>query len=574
MRSLDPCMYCGWQLDSRYCGDCDDFSHVYPYKTPPFEHQEKDFVRFKDDPAFALFWEMGTGKTKETIDIAAYKFLRGLVDKVIIVAPNTVHEQWVKHEIPKHCGVPTNTFVYYNKHTDKYMTELLRFLSQSENKNKLHFLAVHVEAFQYPKIENTIARYAKNSKLLWVVDEGTRIKNTETQSHQSLLRLRRKHGGACTLLTGTALAKKPLDAFGMVEYVRPGYFGSSYAAFQQRHAVMMKQKVTYERKGIRRETKVDALLSEKLFWIVKSAINKMLQGSNRIDLSYTQVVELSNRYELSESNIKFIADSPVFTRFKNVEALKAQVAPMSSMRRKVDCVELPEKVYEEVQFDLEPAQKKLIKQMQDYAVALYGDRELTITQKQALQVRALQVCGGFFPYVKDVTPDDKFKYGVERMKERNAKLEYIKADLEELGGEAFIVWAVFTEELKMLHSELSKVAEVGLISGIVSMNEREAVVEDFLSGKLQGLVANPQVAGYGLNFQHAGYQYWYSRNFRTEARLQAEDRSHRIGIARSPVYKDLVYRCAFERKVLADNKEGRSMNDFFNTASVADLFTV
>lgn len=572
----DRCSNCLNYLNSQHDGQiCEKWCKVCATQIlPPFEHQYQDFVRFKDDPAFALFWEMGTGKTKETIDIAAHKFKTGMIEKVIIVAPNTVHEQWINKEIPKHCNVPYSVFVYYNKHTNKYLTELLSFLERSQDKDKLHFLAVHVEAFQYPKIENTIDRYAAGAKLLWVIDEGTRIKNSDTKTYQRLAKLSRLYGGCRTLLTGTALAKSPLDAYGMVEYVRPGYIGTSYTAFQRRHAVIMKQRVEYVRGGVKRETKINALLTESLFWRVKREIKNVLQISNRTDLSWEQIVALASRYELSEADIKFIADSEVFTRFKNIEALRAQLAPMCSMRRKADCVQLPEKVYEEIEFELSAEQKQLINQMQKYAVALYGDKELTILQKQTLQMRALQVCGGFFPFVKEISTDDKTKYAVERMKERNAKLEYLKEDIEELGGEPFIVWAVFTEELNMLYAELNKITSVGLLSGAVSMSTREEVVADFLAGKLQGLVANPQVAGYGLNFQHAGYQYWYSRNYRTEARLQAEDRSHRIGISRSPVYKDLVYRCEFERRVLKDNKEGRQMNDYFNTASVSDLFAI
>lgn len=563
----------------RYQNDAEHFSKEWceickDQALPPYEHQYKDFVRFRDNPAFALFWEMGTGKTKETIDIAVHKYKQKTIDKVLIIAPNTVHEQWINKEIPKHCVVPYSVFTYYNKNTEKYLTALFNFLEQSQDKSKLHFLAVHVEAFQYPKIETTIKRYAAGAKLLWVVDEGTRIKNIQSKTHKNIVNYANKYGGCRTLLTGTALAKNPLDVYGMTEFIRPGYLGMSYTAFQCRHAVMMKQRVEYIKGGVKREIKIPILLNEGLFWKVKREIKSILTESHSLELTYLQVISLATKYELAESDIKFIADSETFTRFKNLEPLKAQLSPIASMRRKVDCVQLPEKVYEEISFELNKEQKRVINQMKEYAVALYGDKELTIVQKQALQIRALQVCGGFFPYVKDVLPDDSCKYAVEKMKERNAKLEYLKDDIEELGGESFIVWAVFTEELNMLCAELNKITSVGLLSGAVNMSTREEVVADFLAGKLQGLVANPQVAGYGLNFQRAGYQYWYSRNYRTEARLQAEDRSHRIGIVRSPVYKDLVYNCAFEKKVLEDNKNGRQMNDYFNNSSISELFTI
>lgn len=575
MRS-NPCQYCRWLKDAEHCTQCKDHDGLEPFKLTPFEHQLQDFKRFKDQDAYALFWEMGVGKTKATIDIAAYKWLHGTIDKVIVIAPNTVHAQWITQEIPTHCAVPYAAFVYYSKHTDKYLMQLSEFLCNAEDKEKLHWLAVHVDAFQYPGIGNVLRRYIRSeqgqAKVLWVVDEGTRIKNIDTKTHQNLLKYANYYGGCRTLLTGTALAKNPVDTYGMIEFVQPGYWQVGFTAFRRRHAVVMRQKVEYTRNGVLREKKVEMLLSERLYHIVKRAIARELNGG--VLLTYDQVVDLAQKYDLSEADVMFIHESPAYTKFKNIEALKAQLGPIASMRRKVDCVQLPEKVYKVIEFDLSPVQKRIITQMRDYAVALYGDKELTIAQKQTLQIRALQVCGGFFPFISDGSTEDKKKYDIEQIKEHNAKLEYIKSDLEELSGEPFIVWAVFTAELSLLYKELSKTIPVGLLYGATDAKVRKVIVERFLAGELQGLIANPQVAGYGLNLQRAGYQYWYSRDYRTEARLQAEDRSHRIGIVRSPVYKDLVYRCAFEKKVLEDNKTGRDMNDYFNTASVTDLFTI
>ena len=39
-------------------------SKVYPFKTDPFEHQLKAWSMSKDKESFALFMEMGTGKSK------------------------------------------------------------------------------------------------------------------------------------------------------------------------------------------------------------------------------------------------------------------------------------------------------------------------------------------------------------------------------------------------------------------------------------------------------------------------------------------------------------------------------
>ena len=46
----------------------------YNYKTKPFEHQRTALKQGAESQNFAYFMEMGTGKTKVTIDNAAYLF--------------------------------------------------------------------------------------------------------------------------------------------------------------------------------------------------------------------------------------------------------------------------------------------------------------------------------------------------------------------------------------------------------------------------------------------------------------------------------------------------------------------
>ena len=44
----------------------------YPYKTKPYEHQRKALNLSANQTNYAYFMEMGTGKTKTTIDNIGY----------------------------------------------------------------------------------------------------------------------------------------------------------------------------------------------------------------------------------------------------------------------------------------------------------------------------------------------------------------------------------------------------------------------------------------------------------------------------------------------------------------------
>lgn len=543
----------------------------FRFKAEPYAHQLRDFERFRNKEAYALFWEMGLGKSKTTIDIAAHKFLATDCDRFVIIAPNTVHAQWINEQLPAHCPLPFNGFVYETNSSNKYMESLIRFLGRCEEPNTMHWLAIHIESFQYDKVEKTLERFLLGRSPFWIVDEATRIKNPEAVSVRRLCSLRRKFGGHAAILTGTSLAKSPVDTWQMLEFIHQGYMGCSYTAFNRRHAILTKHEVEITRKGRTFKHKVDVALTEKKYFMLKRNLQKLREQG---EVSVDDYVNLAQKHGLSLEDVRLVEEMSQYTKFKNIDQLKIQLAPISSALKKEHCLDLPEKQYQEVVFELSPEQKKILDDMKKYAVAAYGGKELTISHKAALQIRALQVCGGFFPHVKDLGNLDAPLYGTARMEGKNAKLDYLRGDLVELGDTAFIVWAVFVPELDMLANELNKLAPVGLLSGSTPPSQRRAVVEAFKRGELQGLVANPQVAGYGLNFQHAPVQYWYSRNYRTEARLQAEDRSHRIGTKVSPLYKDLIYNAEFERAVLKNNKEGKEMNDYFNTATVENLFTI
>ena len=59
---------------------------MYEFKTKPYDHQLKVWDLSKDRQTFALFMEMGTGKTKVIIDTFAYLYEKG--EKTSTFMPN------------------------------------------------------------------------------------------------------------------------------------------------------------------------------------------------------------------------------------------------------------------------------------------------------------------------------------------------------------------------------------------------------------------------------------------------------------------------------------------------------
>lgn len=547
-----------------------DLAPGFTFKTAPYEHQLRQFYRHRDSPYFALFNDMGTGKTKISIDIAAHKYLTGQINAVLLIAPNHVHEQWIKEQFPVHCSIPYRSVVYKSsKTTQKHWREYWNMFA-SEPMPYLKVLAVNVEAFQTASIEPFIAEYVQMNTVFTIIDEATRIKN-HTAKRTKMIHKLQKYGQRA-ILTGTPTTKSPFDLWSMMEFLKHNYFNCNYFIFQNRYGVMMKGENPYG-------GKYTTLIDEKTYQIVKWKLNKLRESRNGelMPDDYEAVAAFTG---VSEKNVRFIEHSAEFMRFKRLDEIKEYIAKDVSSVRKEDCLDLPEKIYETIVVDMSAEQQRVYDTLRKELLVEYDGKELSVQNKVALVTRLMQITGGFMPYFGERNVIIGTQHTVERTSEAeligksNVKLDALIADLDELADDAqVIIWAHFVSELKALYAELSKRYTACLYYGGTSDHDRETIKSDFIAGRYKLFIGNAQSAGFGLNLQVATYQYFFSNTFRTEERLQAEDRSHRIGVRTAVVYKDIVARGTVDEKIYQSIQSGRELNEFFKDTSLYDMLT-
>ncbi len=542
------------------------------FKTQPYKHQFEAFERFKDADYFALFADMGTGKSKIAIDVCSHRFLKGEVNACLIIAPNNVHQQWIKEQFPLHCSVPWRPYVWKSGvQSSKTRGSQLDVFLGEPMRGMLKVFAVNVEAFQTDTIEPFVARYVKNHKCFIIVDEATRIKN-HTAKRTKIIHKLNKYGIRC-VLTGTPTAKSPFDLWSQMEFLKANYFNTSYFIFQHRFGIMMQGVNPYN--GGRYTTLID----EKTYNIIRGKLKKMKEarGGELMPDDFETVAAIC---KVSEKNVRFIETHEEYAKYKRLDELKAMISKDVYSIRKEDCLDLPPKVYEKLYVDPSPDQLRIYKQLKAELIAQYDDKELTIQNKVALTLRLMQVIGGFFPYMReqekiigqehyfDMVGDGKL------IGEHNPKLDAIMADLEETSDEQrVIIWAHFVPELKHIYDVLRKLYPTCLYFGGTPSAERERIIADFKAGKYKIFVGNAQTAGFGLNLQNATLQYYFSNTFRVEDRLQAEDRSHRIGVQSSVTYKDVIMKGTIDEKVFEHIKAGRDLNDYFKQNTLKQLLS-
>lgn len=539
----------------------------FKFKTKPFPHQQEAFDKHKDQDFLALLADMGTGKSKIAIDIIAYKYLKGLHNRVLVIAPNAVHPQWADEQFPIHCPVPFEALSYSVKKTNKVIKERDMFMLQSKvDDERLRVFTINIEAFARDAGLKVAQQFLNTSKKppAIIVDEASRIKNPSAKTVKGIKVLRDIYPDSFRLvLTGTPAAKKPVDLWSIYDFLQRKYMGCSYTAFQARYSLMYKAKLKIKGRTV--------VISKPLNAAVYKQIRQMiLYNSEGKDLTDMQVHEIKHKFGLTDSDFWTIMGSANFLEHKNIKELQEKIAPVTFAVSKDDALELPPKIYQRIVLELNKEQKALIKNLVKHSVAIYEDEELTVEIKALLGTRVLQICGGFFSHHTEV----EGKYDITPIKGVNAKLEFLVKDLEELGNQQFIIWAVFSPEIEAIQKRLLSDYEVETLNGETPKDKRQEIVNAFKRGEIQGLISHPEVGGYGLNLQGAGVQYWYSRNYRTEARLQAEDRSHRIGITESPIYKDLTYNIKFEQAVLDSLQSGQELNAHFLSKDINELFKI
>ena len=456
----------------------------YRYETTPYDHQR---VALEDSWAaeyYALFMEMGTGKTKVAIDTMAVLWEAGRLKAALVIAPKGVYDNWVKGEIPIHLPkrIPRKVCRWTAAKTKRFEEELTDFIVDKEPALKI--FVMNVEAFSSARgTEAATAFLYQNPDNMVLVDESTTIKNRKAARTKNIMALQ-KRSKYRRILTGSPITKSPMDLFSQCKFLEEKSLGfNSYYAFQARYA------------NIQQRT-----MGHRSF--------QHITGYRRLD-------------ELSEKLDRF-----------------------SNRVLKVDCLDLPPKVYIRRDVELTPEQEKLYRQMKKLALAKLDSGELATTTSVLTQIMRLQqICCGH------LMPDDG-----EIQLVKNNRLKELLDVAEELQGKA-IIWATYTHDIQQIAETLRDrfgPDSVATYYGATPQDERQEIVNDFqdLAHPLRFFVGQPKTGGYGITLTAATTVIYYSNSYDLEIRLQSEDRAHRIGQTNKVTYIDLVSPGTIDEKIL------------------------
>ena len=309
----------------------------YRYKTKPYDHQLQALKKSWAQKNYALFMEMGTGKSKVLVDNIAMLYDNGAIRAALIVAPKGVYKNWDQIEFPVHLPdhVEHTKVLWEANITKKKQVELDTLF---DGKEELKILIMNVEAFSTSKGLDFAHSFLNIflGRALIGIDESTTIKSPTAKRTKNILTIG-ELAKYRRILTGSPVTKSPLDLYSQCEFLDPWLLGhNSYYSFRARYANMVKRNF----------------------------------GGRSVQL---------------------------VTSYRRLDELGDKLDNFSYRVLKEDCLDLPDKVFTKRIVELSKEQKEIYAQLKETALAFTEDGKVMSTVNVMTQLMRLHqvTCGTF-----------------------------------------------------------------------------------------------------------------------------------------------------------------------------------
>lgn len=485
------------------------------HKETPYAHQLRCLDLHGKMRWFALFADMGTGKTWIVLINAAELWSAGKLDSLLVFAPNGVQTNWTRIQIPRHMpdAVRYRAAAWSLPHT-KAEELAINYVCEPSSTGTLRILTMNWEALSTKDGLKTALTFARSSKALMIAaDESDNIKNPKAIRTKALMKVR-QFAEFVRIMTGTASDGTPYSLFSQFALMDPAILGTtSYTAFKSEYAEMLPPGSPL----------VNAIVAKHRLRFIPQIERRGADGR------------------------------PIY---KNLDKLKRLIAPYTFRVMKSECLDLPPKIYKSVIFSMTKQQQAIYLKAEKEQRLVYEKNE-TPFNKLAIATKLSQITSGYYLH-----PDASEPVRIEGENPKLAHLiDRVRVMIEE--GAKAIIWARYTIEIDDILAAL-KVAGFShavRYDGQVKKKERIEAVDEFELGKANVFVGNQQAGGTGLTLIAASYVNYFSNNYSLRDRLQSEDRPHRIGQKKTVTYLDYAAKGTIDETIITCYQGKKEISD-------------
>lgn len=478
-------------------------------RTLPLAHQARHLARSLDAPAWALMMDPGTGKTWIALQTLAHWYFAHNLVAALVVAPNGVHENW-DEETEKHMSevLPRRVMVWRAGKRTKIEKTLLEWDAEATECRKngaippLQILLFNIESLSHKSGEKVAEQF---------------------------LRAARRHGQTALIVDESHKAKSP------------------------------------------RASRTKAVLRLS----TRAALRRIMSGSawaHGVEDLYAQYRVLDPTILGHSTYTGFKGEFCIEQRFarfsrivgyRNIEVLKARMAPVTSYALLEECVDLPPvqggltgPSPMIIKVDMLPEQAAAYRSLvRLYMAELDDGSVVTADDVMTRFLRLQQITGGG---VKDDLGDFHY-FPTSKIA---PTVDLIEATPP---GTKVLVWCRFRHESEVLTRELNAAGIRTLEhSGTFSQTERKGIREQWASDPaITAMVATLSTGGTGFTLNEATLSIFVSNGFSYDDRKQAERRNLRIGQKKPIMYWDVQCRGTIDEYIFRVLRSRQSLDQLF-----------
>lgn len=308
---------------------------TFSYKTTPYKHQDETFLQTRALEYYALFHEMGCGKSKPLIDTIAWLYLNQEIDGVLIASDKGAYLNWENEEIPKHMQqdvLEATRMAHWSSSLRSSEVKKLDAILVAQD-DTLDVMLVNIEALSSSGAMRTCMEFLESHHAMMIIDEATSIKNPKSQRSINA-RILGSMAEYRRIATGTPITQGPLDIYAQAEFLKPKLLGcGSFVSFRSRYAIM----------------------------------REVIMGPRRFQ---------------------------TISGYQNLDDLKRRMLPWSSRILKTECLDLPPKTYQTEYVEMTVEQTRAYTALKEQALVMLDEGMLTSTNAITTVEKLHQICCG------------------------------------------------------------------------------------------------------------------------------------------------------------------------------------
>lgn len=412
-----------------------------------------------------LAHEMGTGKTRTTIEVTRRRFAkRERLMKTLIISPVIVCDNW-KKEFAAYSKINQRDILVLTQSGKRRCTEFTKAVGEDLARAK-----IVVTNYQGLLIKDFYKLLYSWQPEVLIVDESQRVKSHQSKTAKQLTAIADR-AEQRFLLTGTPILNTPADLWQQFRILDGGEtFGKNFYAFRNRY-----------------------FKDENAAWASKQN-------------HFAKYIIAPGAYEEIQERIK----------------------PKMSRVLKKDCLDLPPLVRQKYFVELAPEQKRMYEEMKEEFLAFVKETQashpVTVAAQLAVTkaLRLQQIISGYAATEQLGTHRFKENPRLDALSE--LLLDITKSEKAIVWACFKENYKMIGEMLEKQNCEYAQIH--GDISNSQRIEEMQRFRED---PKCRVMVANQSAGGAGINLVEASYSIYYSKGFSLEHDLQSEARNHRGG---------------------------------------------